>query len=392
MATFFKSDSIPAAVADDLSYARPVNTLVINSGILYRSTSATAAAYTGVTFLLADNVYGTFGTGLDFRIGFDAVQGRLELEGLNVTAGDSPYIYIDTGNSTAGGTGYIQLNTGNSTDTTVAGTTGSVVFTTGTITTAAMLAGAVRGGIVLGGAGEGIRANGIDFSGRLVITDEFQQRPLQAGSFAAGINPNWDIVGTNNADAGSVLYAGGGFSLTTQNIAGAGDQEIAWAAAAANQSAFSTVTWTTGTEIHMKANIRTGASIADTMIGVGFKLSTTLTNAADNDQIWVGYNSAGTLGGVAANFVLVFSTAAGATDEQHDTGVTVVAGTNYRIEIQQQSDGTFDAYINNVLVASTTAPATAGITTMKPFVGVQQLGGAAKTMVVQRITCSCVYH
>jgi hypothetical protein len=45
MATFYKSDSIPAAVADSLTVPRKVGTLVLNGGKLYRSTSASVATY-----------------------------------------------------------------------------------------------------------------------------------------------------------------------------------------------------------------------------------------------------------------------------------------------------------------------------------------------------------
>ena len=45
MATFYKSNSIPEAIADSLVVPRPVDTLVLNGGKLYRSTSATVATY-----------------------------------------------------------------------------------------------------------------------------------------------------------------------------------------------------------------------------------------------------------------------------------------------------------------------------------------------------------
>lgn len=45
-ATFYKSDSIPASVAGDLTYARAVDTIVIDSnGTPWRSTNATTATY-----------------------------------------------------------------------------------------------------------------------------------------------------------------------------------------------------------------------------------------------------------------------------------------------------------------------------------------------------------
>lgn len=78
MATFFKSHSVPEAVAASLGVARPVDTMVLNAGILYRSTDASAASYTGVdtvgstfinspdvlNFESGDVVYAPDGTGI----------------------------------------------------------------------------------------------------------------------------------------------------------------------------------------------------------------------------------------------------------------------------------------------------------------------------------------
>jgi len=50
MACFFKSHSVAAAVADLLTLARPVGTMVLNetTGVLSWSTAAGAATYAGV--------------------------------------------------------------------------------------------------------------------------------------------------------------------------------------------------------------------------------------------------------------------------------------------------------------------------------------------------------
>ena len=49
MATFYKSDSIPEAVADLLTVPRPVGTMVLNNAILYRSASASVASYSVIS-------------------------------------------------------------------------------------------------------------------------------------------------------------------------------------------------------------------------------------------------------------------------------------------------------------------------------------------------------
>lgn len=48
MATHYKSSGIPESAEADLSYARPVGTLVYSGGVLYVSTDADSAAYTAV--------------------------------------------------------------------------------------------------------------------------------------------------------------------------------------------------------------------------------------------------------------------------------------------------------------------------------------------------------
>lgn len=69
MAVFYKSDSVPAAVADSLLLPRPVDTLVLVAGVLWRSLSASAASYAAVDVSGSVNILDgetlTFGTGAD---------------------------------------------------------------------------------------------------------------------------------------------------------------------------------------------------------------------------------------------------------------------------------------------------------------------------------------
>lgn len=234
-----------------------------------------------------------------------------------------------------------------------------------------------------------IATGGVDFSTRLVLNEEFQQRPQLAASIANdNASKTWEVLGTNAADAGSTFHTGGGISLIT---AGAlNDQEIAapnTTGADNSQSPWQGTTWSTNNRLKMKANIRP-VDIANVRLVCGFKITATLDNGTDADQVWVGMDSAGALGGVAGDFVVVHS--AGGVDNQYATGVTVAGNTNYRIVIDEQADRTCLVYINGALVATTVALA-AGVGTMKPMIGLQALVAAGRQFVVQRCACSMAY-
>lgn len=233
-----------------------------------------------------------------------------------------------------------------------------------------------------------IRTDGIDHGTRLVLTEEFQQRPLLAASIAANnASKTWEVAGTNAADAGSLFDAGGGIALTTQ--AGGADQQIIipnTTGADNSQSPWQGTQWSTSDSVIGKFNVKV-IDIANAMFFAGFKITTTIDTGTDANQLFVGANSAGTLGGVAANWVVVESN--NGVDTQTDTTVAVATG-SWRIVIAWAADRTAQVFLNGTL-RRTTAAYQAGVVTMKPMAGVQELAAAGRQFTVQRISCSKLY-
>jgi hypothetical protein len=232
--------------------------------------------------------------------------------------------------------------------------------------------------------------NGIDHTTRLVLNEDFAQRPMLVGALAtAPANKEFILLGTNAVSANSTFSAGGGVQLLT--TAGIGDQMIVRSHTTAQQSLFNATEWNTNNEVVFKSIIRSPASLVDVEFGAGLKITPqNLTNNTDADQIWIAFDSSGTIGGVlpAADLIVVHS--ATAVHTQYDTGVAVATSTGYRIVLSVQSNRTVLVYINGALMA-TTAALSAGITTMKPFTSIQVLGAAARSMVLRRMTCSKLY-
>lgn len=87
MAVFYKSDSVPAAVASSLLLPRPVDTIVMVGGLLYRSTNATVATYTGVglapgaVISVGDDDFSIYDNGSTTRI--------MDFSAANITAGNT---------------------------------------------------------------------------------------------------------------------------------------------------------------------------------------------------------------------------------------------------------------------------------------------------------------
>lgn len=356
----------------------------------------------------ADSTAGTSGAsgGISFTTGTsaDGATGNILLVTGAAAAGNSGNISLTTG--TAGGTrGQINLNS-------------PTVSVAGQATTLAILDNSatslrVREGtndylqfdstnsseqIILGNLTQNqtvnfatlgpILTNGTDHGTRLVLVEQFNLRPQLAASIANNAaSKTWEVAGTNATDAGSVFDVGGGIALTTGALAN--DQQIIiphTAGADNSQSPFQGTSWSTSDQVIGKFNFKV-IDTANTMLFAGFKITTTIDTGNDDNQLYVGYNSAGTLGGVAANFVVVESV--NTVDAQTDTTVACVAG-SYRVVIAWQSDRTARVYLNGVL-RRTTAAYPAAFTTMKPMAGVQALAGASRQFTVQRISCSKVY-
>lgn len=233
-----------------------------------------------------------------------------------------------------------------------------------------------------------IVTDGIDHGTRLVLNEQFDQRPAIAADIAnTNASKTWEAAGTNATSALVVFTQGGGVQVTT---AGANNDQICLVpntvGADNSQSPWKGCGWNTSNSPKLKATIRV-RDTATAMIVAGFKITTTLDLGTDADQVFIGYNSAGTLGGVAANWIARLS--ASNVDSLVDTGIAVAAGT-VRLVIDVDSSRVPRIYINGVLGA-TLGAMTAGVVTMWPIVAIQALAGVARVMNVCRVSGSMVY-
>lgn len=186
-------------------------------------------------------------------------------------------------------------------------------------------------------------------------------------------DPDFEVLGTNMTSALSTFNAEGGIKLTT---AGADDdQAILLPHLDANQSGWAQTTWGTDQQTRWEAVIETGASIANYHLWAGLKLTNTSTLGTDNDQAFFRFNVEDTDSTV---FQIVYSI--GGTDTQKPTEVVVAASTRYYLVIEIDEARVARFYINNVLVYTSTALTDA--IDLIPYIGVQALTGAAKSVVV----------
>jgi hypothetical protein len=250
-----------------------------------------------------------------------------------------------------------------------------------------------------GTLGTGVSAlaqfNGIDHTSRFVLTEEFAHIPqINASVGNANANKNFELIGAGPVtDAQATLATTGGVLLTTVDLA-ANNQTILRSHTAGGgglQSAWNDTQWSTADQVILKANIRTTAAVTTSLIAVGMKITCdNFTAAADANQVYLLFDSSGAITGSATDFAVIASAAAVVPTSP---AVTIALNTNYRVVFTVAATTRIcRVFINGVLVA-TTADLGAGITTLKPFAGVQQLAGIgnARSMVVQRMSLSKIY-
>ena len=235
-----------------------------------------------------------------------------------------------------------------------------------------------------------------DRNSRLVLTERFEKRPLLNASILITAtdptlaqmatrweaNENFEIAGTNAQDSDVTFDAEGGIVLTTQNSDG--DQMILQPHSDTTASQWN-VAGLFGSENRptYELLIRTGASIADTIIWGGLKLTSTPTVATDNDQVFFRYEDSANSG----KWQLILSR--GGTDETFNTDIAVAASTFYRLQIAVDADRKVNAYVNEQPInldkkfdAITTA------INLKPFQGVETDTTADKACGFLGLECS----
>lgn len=185
-------------------------------------------------------------------------------------------------------------------------------------------------------------------------------------------DPFFEIQGTNATSALCTYYAEGGLTLTTATTSG--DQMIPAPHLDANQSGWTGVTWGTDKSVEWEGHFSTAASIADVTIWAGLKLTNTSVTITDNDQAFFRYQDTVNSGKLQA----IYSIAG--TDTATDTGIAVAASTRYRVRVRIDSDRKATFFVNNELVATSTALTDA--IDLIPYIGVQTGTSGAKVLYV----------
>jgi len=181
-------------------------------------------------------------------------------------------------------------------------------------------------------------------------------------------DPDFEILGTNSTSALSTFAVEGGITMTTAAVAA--DQMILAPHLDANQSGWTQVTWGTDQSTRWECRLRTGASITDTIIWAGLKLTNTAVTTTDINQVFFRYEEGVTTG----NWEAIDSIAN--VDNEVDSSVTVAINTDYHLVIEIDSSRLARFYIDGVLVSTSAALTTA--IDLIPYIGVEvQAGGVA---------------
>ena len=187
---------------------------------------------------------------------------------------------------------------------------------------------------------------------------------------ATNITPdrNFEILGTNATTDDALINAEGGITMSTSGADG--DGCILVPHLDANQSAWEQVTWGTDKEVEWECFIKTGANITNAIIWAGLKLTNTPVKATDADQVFFRFEDDVNSG----KWETVFSI--GGTDTVADAGIAAVAvSTQYHLKITIDTLRIAKMYINDVLVATSTA--LTDVIDLKPYIGVEADGAAA---------------
>lgn len=228
--------------------------------------------------------------------------------------------------------------------------------------------------------------------------DRFYQKPSIAADYTLTtetlhemLNQAWIVTGTNATGSLATFATKGGLTLTT--AAADGDNTSIVAHTTALYTAVKT-RWDTDSQLCFMINLVSGASVVDTIIYAGFKLTNTPTTATDNDQFFFRFEGGATTvdgSGSVNSGKWQACTSIGGTDTETDTGVTVAASTLYRLVGILDSDRICRMYLNDSLVVTTTA--LADIATLEFIAGVEVDGATAgaKSITIRNVLVSQTY-
>ncbi|NOR84826.1 hypothetical protein GQ473_01805 [archaeon] len=204
----------------------------------------------------------------------------------------------------------------------------------------------------------------VDSFKRYVLDENFNQRPGLNASVGITFNVDFEILGTNVAEA-DVIWGTtvGGVELKTHGADN--DQVIVLPHLDTLQSGWTGVLWGTENQVLWEAVIKTSDVTTGILIWAGLKLTSDPTVATDDDQAYFRFSTDDS----DTNWEIVNSI--GGTDTTSDSGVAVSASTNYYFRIEIDAERKAHYFINNKEVYISAAMT--NDVDLIPYVGVQCL-------------------
>lgn len=222
----------------------------------------------------------------------------------------------------------------------------------------------------------------IAHSKRVQLVEQWNKLVALNASAAYSVNQNFEILGTN-ASNDDVTFSATFAGLQLQTDGGDDDQVIVLPHLVSGLSNWTGFKWGTENQVCWTAVVRTYSAVTAELIWAGLKLTNTPTIATDNDQVFFRYSTddSDTTWHVISSI--------GGTDTNTTTTVSVAASTTYRFKICIDSDRKATCYINDEPVY-TTAALTNDVDLI-PYIGIQALGAAAKTIEIGPTTISRIF-
>lgn len=212
---------------------------------------------------------------------------------------------------------------------------------------------------------------------------------VTSAALIAQANLDFEIAGTNAANAGSTFSTVGGVNLATAGAAN--DQIIVVPHQDTTISAWAAAAWNTANRLLFETQIRTSADLTSQVwwSRLGLTNPAPFNLTTDDNQMLIWFNS-------SVDAFLHWSTSIGGTDatgiltDKNGTKLTVLASTNYNLEFGVDENRYPYFIVNGILYYHGTTAMTS-LTTLKPSVGVETLANAARSVVVRPLALSMDY-
>lgn len=225
-----------------------------------------------------------------------------------------------------------------------------------------------------------IGTNGTDVAAQVFklffVVDPYvipNQNFVLGGTSSGSLQVSENAGRPSNGFAGLKLITGGtdnDYSVLTTR---AGETELP---AGVDSSAWTSVAFGTENRIQLNISLSTAATITNTAIWAGLKLTEVGNYATDANQAYFLYATDDDLGALTTNGNLHFVYSISGVDYITDLGIAIAASTVYRLRIDFDATRRVSVFVNNVQYGLTSTPTT---TTAG---GVTQTNSQAKSLIV----------